>query len=95
MICLRIMKKFIDFVFEENSINRKISFNENKTDLAHSILGVPQHTTSKEIKRAYISLMKAYHPDNYTTANTIIQSKMSEKTKLINWAYCELKKKVV
>ena len=94
MICLRMMKKFINLVFEDNSLDKKVFVDKNENDLAHSILGVPQNTSTKDIKKAYLSLMKEFHPDNYTTANTFVQNEMSEKTKLINWAYNELKKRV-
>lgn len=95
MICMGFMKVIGEFIFSKESCETKQKDRRVKKDsvkdLARDILGVPQNTSVKEIKKAYISLIKEYHPDNYMTANTYIKMEMEEKSKLINWAYNELK----
>jgi DnaJ-class molecular chaperone len=95
MICVGMIKIMSDFLFSKQTENRKSNENEkrdaNVKDLARSILGVPQNTSVKDVKKAYISLIKEFHPDNYSTANYYLKMEMEEKSKLINWAYSELK----
>jgi len=60
-------------------------------DIARSILGVPQNTSLRDLKKAYINLIRECHPDKYQTANVYVRMEMEEKSKLVNWAYQELK----
>jgi len=92
MVCLRIMKKFINIVLETGA-SQKFFTEQNPQEMAYCILRVQEDCSAKDIRKAYLSLMKKFHPDNYTTASILIQEKMSEKTKLINWAYNEIKRK--
>ncbi len=51
----------------------------------YKILNVSPNATDEEIKQAYRSLAKKYHPDNY--ANSPLAETASEKMKEINDAY--------
>jgi DnaJ-class molecular chaperone len=57
-------------------------------DLAYSILDVKCYTPMNEVKKRYLQLMKEFHPDRYSGD---AKTEMEEKTKLINWAYSEIK----
>lgn len=51
----------------------------------YKVLGINQNATDEEVKAAYRSLAKKYHPDNYN--NTPLAEFASEKMKEINEAY--------
>ena len=91
MVCFKMMKKFINIILENSETHRFFN-TQNPQKLAYYILEVQENSSAKDIKRSYLSLMKQFHPDQYTTANLRVQEKMSEKTKMINWAYHEIKK---
>ena len=55
----------------------------------YSVLGVSPTATDEEIKAAYRSLARRYHPDNYANDEEGAQS-ASEKMKEINAAYDEI-----
>ncbi len=52
------------------------------------MLGVPPTATDDEVKQAYRTLVKKYHPDKY--AGSPLQDVASEKMKEINAAYDEI-----
>lgn len=54
----------------------------------YKVLGVDRNATDEEIKSAYRSLAKKYHPDNY--ANTDLGDVAEEKMKEINEAYQQI-----
>ncbi len=54
----------------------------------YEVLGVSKDATPEEIKKAYRSLAKKYHPDNYV--NNPLADLASEKFKEINEAYEQL-----
>lgn len=56
----------------------------------YKILGVSPSATDDEIKKAYRSLAKKYHPDNY--ANSPLADVASEKMKEVNEAYDRIQK---
>jgi len=97
MICIRLIKFITKTIFYSNYSNRNSSNRRRRgkeseiQKLAQDILGISQETSSKDIRKAYLSLMKKYHPDNHHTENSYVKMEMEEKSKLINWAYNELK----
>lgn len=93
MICIGMIKVIKEFLLNPEKENTcKTSKNDN--ELALSILGVTKNSCIRDVKKAYIVLIKEHHPDNFPKANFYIKSEMEEKSKLINWAYSELKKSV-
>jgi len=92
MVCFTMMKKFIHIFFDVQNLEYSDYTNSrNSQHSALSVLGVSPNTEIREVRKAYLSLIKKCHPDKFITAEHHIQEEMSEKTKLINWAYEELK----
>ena len=60
------------------------------TMMPHERLGVPPDASPREIKAAYIRLVKAYHPDG---ADQFMSRHNQEVLKLINEAYKILKER--
>lgn len=56
----------------------------------YKTLGISPNATDDEIKKAYRSLAKKYHPDNY--ANSPLADVASEKMKEVNEAYDRIQK---
>ena len=56
----------------------------------YDVLGVPRTASDDEIKKAYRSLAKKYHPDNFTDASQ--RARAEEKMKEINAAYERIQK---
>ena len=56
----------------------------------YSVLGVARDATDDEIKKAYRTLAKKYHPDNY--AGSDLAELAEEKMKEVNEAYDEIQK---
>lgn len=57
----------------------------------YKVLGVSENATKEEIRAAYLTLVKKYHPDKYT--DTPLKELAGEKIKEINQAYEMLTKK--
>lgn len=57
----------------------------------YSVLGVSEKASDEEIKTAYRTLARKYHPDNYTDDNPL-KDLADEKMKEINAAYDEIQK---
>ena len=57
----------------------------------YEVLGVDANATDEEIKKAYHSLARKYHPDNYQS-NPDMAELASEKMKEVNEAYDAIKK---
>ena len=57
----------------------------------YKVLGVSENATQEEIRAAYLSLVKKYHPDKYT--DNPLKELAGEKLKEINQAYEMLTKK--
>ena len=56
----------------------------------YKVLGVNEGATNEEIRAAYLSLVKKYHPDKYTDPD--MKQLANEKLKEINEAYVQLTK---
>lgn len=56
----------------------------------YKVLGVNEDATNEEIRAAYLSLVKKYHPDKYTDPD--MKQLANEKLKEINEAYDQLTK---
>ena len=56
----------------------------------YKVLGVSDDATNEEIRAAYLSLVKKYHPDKYTDPD--LKALANEKLKEINEAYDQLTK---
>ncbi len=77
-------------------MNWKNLHNQYKSNLerlraqsSYEILGVSPGVSKEELRNAYISKIKVYHPDK---AGKFMESYCQEVTKLINAAYEELMK---
>ena len=58
----------------------------------HGILGVSVNCTKAEARRAYLALVKTYHPDH---ADQFMAAYNQEMLKLVNQAYEYVSKRVV
>ena len=57
----------------------------------YKVLGVSENASQEEIRKAYLALVKKYHPDRY--ADGPMKDMANEKLKEINQAYEMLTKK--
>ena len=57
---------------------------------AHEILGVPENCSKAEARRAYLALVKTYHPDQ---VGAFMAAHSQEVLKLINQAYDQISKR--
>jgi|GEM_PF-6600378 len=90
MLCLGILRIFSDCCSKRSKTTKE---DVKKVATPYQVLGVCEDATHREVKRAYIELMKMYHPDNYQSVNDcLLKEEMEEKSKLINWAYQEVKR---
>ena len=74
----------------ESTSENNLKMNEA---LAYSVLKLSGNPTIEEIKRAYKSIIKQYHPDKIDDMGDDIKALAEEKTKQINEAYKFLRKK--
>ncbi|MDX9790291.1 MAG: J domain-containing protein [Candidatus Kapaibacterium sp.] len=58
---------------------------------AYSIIGVPHSGSIEDIKQAYKSKMKEYHPDKVAKFDESIRKKSEKQAKLINEAYSKIR----
>ncbi|MEJ5245670.1 MAG: DnaJ domain-containing protein [Bacteroidota bacterium] len=96
---------FLDIDIEDNlkkefdnlSVNKNNWENNFTIDLdekkAFAILEISPEVSNDEIKRAYLSKMKEYHPDKVENLGKEIRLLAEQKTKEINEAYNLLRKK--
>lgn len=58
----------------------------------YKILGINQNSTNSQIKKAYYSIAKKYHPDKYSSMSEAEKKNAEEQFKKINNAYQRIKK---
>ena len=58
----------------------------------YQILGINENATNSQIKRAYYSTAKKYHPDSYSSMSEAEKKNAEEKFKKVNNAYQKIKK---
>ncbi|SEJ85330.1 DnaJ domain-containing protein [Sphingobium sp. AP50] len=63
-----------------------------RTRAPHDILGVPVDCTKAQARRAYLALVKTYHPDH---ADPFMAAYNQEMLKLVNQAYAYVSKRAV
>jgi len=83
------LKKMIDDLGNKNSKPPKISTNINNP---YQVLEINKNINNSEIKEAYMSKIKEYHPDKTASLGKEIQDLAEEKSKQINRAYEQIKK---
>ncbi len=66
---------------------------KNKEDQWYEVLGVPKTAHADDLKKAYRTLSKEYHPDRVHHLDPEFQKAAEEKMRRINEAYEHLKKK--
>ncbi len=67
------------------------SYTSNATN-AYKTLGISSDATNAEVKEAYRTLVKKYHPDKYATQGADAQAKAEQKFKEVQEAYETIKK---
>jgi len=81
---------------KEDKKREETKSNENantmNAGLAYSILEIPQNATNDQIKSAYRSKLKEYHPDKVAHLGEELKALAAKKTLQINNAYDYLKK---
>lgn len=71
--------------------NRYHSYLEKLKSLSpYDLIGVDSHASKAELRSAYLSKIKVYHPDR---AGMFMKQYCEEVTKLLNSAYEDLEKK--
>ncbi|MBF0240679.1 MAG: J domain-containing protein [SAR324 cluster bacterium] len=79
-----------NLVFEKIIVQQKTTSHggdEDAIDDPYTILGISNTATNEEIKRAYITLIKEYHPDKVASLGTKLRDLAEKEAKRINAAY--------
>lgn len=58
----------------------------------YKVLGISPDATDDEVKKAYRTLAKQYHPDRYQNATAAVQEQADRKMKEINSAYDDIQR---
>ena len=61
-------------------------------DTAYKILEIEKSATNEELKKAYRTMAKKYHPDRVNTENEAIKKGAEEKFKQVQKAYEDIQK---
>lgn len=89
----QIIAIYASYSQSNESSSHKTKKAKTTNDLDYDILGVQQHATLEEIKKAYRSLVKIHHPDNFAQHSEYQQKLASEKFIEIQNAYERLTKR--
>lgn len=83
-------ERYSNYGRSENYSNSS-SYTSNATN-AYKTLGIDSDATNAEVKEAYRTLVKKYHPDKYATQGADAQAKAEQKFKEVQEAYETIKK---
>jgi len=93
------LKKIIDELNSEKHQTKQNDFNQKDTkktisnlDEAYKVLGIDNNSTIEQIKEAYKTKMKEYHPDKVSGLGEELQNLARTKTQQINEAYSFIRK---
>jgi len=93
------LKKIIDELNSEKHQTKQNDFNQKDTkkpisnlDEAYKVLGIDNNSTIEQIKEAYKTKMKEYHPDKVSGLGEELQNLARIKTQQINEAYSLIRK---
>lgn len=93
------LKKIIDELNSEKQQTKQNNFNQKDTkknisnlDEAFKVLGIDNNSTIEQIKEAYKTKMKEYHPDRVSGLGEELQNLARTKTQQINEAYSFIRK---
>ena len=64
-------------------------FSENQPQAWHEVLAVSRSASLEEVKTAYRSLIRQYHPDKVATLGQELRELAERKSKVINQAYSD------
>ncbi|MCS7054100.1 MAG: J domain-containing protein [Ignavibacterium sp.] len=87
---LRVLLDNIFTRYDEETAYSNYNFNyqeQSDNEDYYSILGVDINASKEEIKKAYIELMKKYHPDKFAHLSKEFQELANKKAQKINKAY--------
>jgi len=82
-------KKF--YKKQDSETTSKQTSNTRKLQLSYSILGLPEKSTVKEIKKAYRKMVLLYHPDKIIHLDAEFKRQAKQKYQKVNEAYDYLK----
>lgn len=96
------LKEEIDNCMRDNYSNKKSDNRQKKQNIndindeinlknSFNVLGVPENASAEEIKAAYKTKIKEYHPDKVEGLGEELKSLAAKKTQDINAAYNYLK----
>lgn len=93
------LKRIIDELNNDSKDNSQKNSNTYKQEnipsdilMAYNILGVNYNASIEQIKSAYKSRMKEYHPDKFARVSNAERKKAETKAKDINEAFAKLRK---
>jgi len=79
-------REFLLKMRQESSVENTGS-SSNQPQSTADILDLPANATKEQIRKAYITAVKKYHPDNFASFYPEFQKLAEERTKQINLAY--------
>ena len=76
--------------YQQNSYSNPGSYFTNIAE-SYSVLGISEKATDDEVKKAYKSLARKYHPDMHGSKSDVEKSEAEKRFKIINDAYMKIK----